>query len=70
MLVLQWVEQREKKNVGDKMGWATTHFQFWVAIMQLCCDKKGVAHDGRAGQVHNRACVQKTGLRRRQNARA
>ena len=33
MVALQWVEQKgnEKRNAGDKMGWATAHFWPWVA---------------------------------------
>ena len=40
MLVLQYVEQKEK--CGDQMGWATAHFQFWVVTLQWCHDRKGM----------------------------
>ena len=59
MVVLQWVEQKgkEKRNAGDKMGWATAHFRHWVATQERCRNRLGLVHASwRAGQEHCRTC--------------
>ena len=50
MLVLQYEEQ-EKKSVWDQMGWATAHFQFWVATLQV------VSRQERHGMHNRRTCA-------------
>ena len=44
MLILESAEQKKKKGVEDKMGWATAHFQFCVMTLQWCRDRRGAMH--------------------------
>ena len=34
---------KKKKGARDQMEWATAHFQFCVATLQWCSDRRGVA---------------------------
>ena len=54
------LNKKKKKNAGDQMEWATAHFQFYVATLQWCRDKRGAAHatDTSALTIEDlRACV-------------
>ena len=42
MLILEYVEK--KIGAGDQMRWVTAHFQFCVATLQWCQDRRGVAY--------------------------
>ena len=35
--------KRKKNSARDQLGWATAHFQSWVATLQWCHDRKSVA---------------------------
>ena len=53
MLILECVEQN-KECRGLKWGWATAHFQSWVATLQWCRDKRVCGVHGRRSYAHNR----------------
>ena len=53
----------KKNSARDQLGWATAHFQSWVATLQWCRDRKG---DARMTGMHART---KKRLRAQQHAR-
>ena len=42
------------KSAGERTGWATAHFLFWVATLQWCRDSRGHDVHGRHACVHDR----------------
>ena len=61
LIYVDFIACRTKgKSTRDQMGWATAHFQFWVATQRWCRDSRGHGVQGRSRPIPRRSIINHT----------